>query len=614
MVDTVTNPVPIPSDVEVSGKVKATKFIGPLEGNADTATTATTASKLGSSNVGATLKIMYLNGGSPTNGTQLYNNKVKVAGSASTLVTTGTTALDLATTAQLTNGSVTKVGTGNVGGTLKIMYLNAGAPTNGTQLYNNKVTIDSTASTIVTTGTTALTLASKSYVDTAIAGIPTPMQFKGSVGTNGTIASLPAAAAGNTGYVYKAITAHAASTNPVYPAYKVGDTLISDGSAWTVIPSGDEPSGTVTSVATGTDLSGGTITTSGTIKHADITRTDTTSTASPAHSGTFTVVDSVTTNARGHVTAINVKTVTLPGSGNTDAKVQQKGITGAGEYPILLKYDTGTSDVTANYVNFAKPSGAVPTIAPSTGAISAPGGFKGPLTGSVTGNVTGDVTGNCSGSAGKLSNTSKIGDTNKPVYFTANGVPAAISYTIAKSVPSNAVFTDVSCTAVGNHYTPSGGSTTSASGGADTNITNLASGSGVNVVTGVTIDAAGHVTGVTSKALRSVNNTYSVPNNATSSAVTPSNAKSNGFWYCTSSTNSLSGADANPFYQYHTSNNDFRILTTAYNDSWIQQIGTDFRTNNIYFRRKENGTWKDWVCINPTISAAAGSHRCGHGH
>ncbi len=44
--------------------------------------------------------------------------------------------------------------------------------------------------------------------------------------------------------------------------------------------------------------------------------------------------------------------------------------------------------------------------------------------------------------ASKLSNTSKIGDINKPVYFTASGVPSAISYTINKSVPSNAVFTD----------------------------------------------------------------------------------------------------------------------------------------------------------------------------
>ena len=74
----------------------------------------------------------------------------------------------------------------------------------------------------------------------------------------------------------------------------------------------------------------------------------------------------------------------------------------------------------------------------------------GTMTGNITmsngaklvGDVTGNVTGNVSGSAGKLSNTSKIGDTNKPVYFSANGVPVAISYEINKSVPSNALFTD----------------------------------------------------------------------------------------------------------------------------------------------------------------------------
>ena len=48
------------------------------------------------------------------------------------------------------------------------------------------------------------------------------------------------------------------------------------------------------------------------IDHDDITRTDTTSTASPNHSADFTVVDSVTTSNTGHVTAVNVKTVTMP--------------------------------------------------------------------------------------------------------------------------------------------------------------------------------------------------------------------------------------------------------------------------------------------------------------
>lgn len=58
-------------------------------------------------------------------------------------------------------------------------------------------------------------------------------------------------------------------------------------------------------------------------------------------------------------------------------------------------------------------------------------------------------------SAAKLTNTSKIGDTNKPVYFTASGVPSAISYTIDKSVPSTAVFTDANVTQTATDSTDS---------------------------------------------------------------------------------------------------------------------------------------------------------------
>lgn len=105
--------------------------------------------------------------------------------------------------------------------------------------------------------------------------------------------------------------------------------------------------------------------------------------------------------------------------------------------------------------------------------------------------------------AEKLSNTKAIGSATNPVYFNSSGVPVACTYTLGKSVPSSAVFTDTKVTAVGNHYTPSEGTTTSASGGTLTDITN--STSGIQVVTGVTKDAAGHVTGVTSVALKSVN-------------------------------------------------------------------------------------------------------------
>ena len=74
---------------------------------------------------------------------------------------------------------------------------------------------------------------------------------------------MPAAASENKGHTYKVITNHSADNK--CPACKAGDMIISNGSAWVVIPSGDEPSGTVTSIATGTGLTGGPITSSGTI-------------------------------------------------------------------------------------------------------------------------------------------------------------------------------------------------------------------------------------------------------------------------------------------------------------------------------------------------------------
>ncbi len=52
--------------------------------------------------------------------------------------------------------------------------------------------------------------------------------------------------------------------------------------------------------------------TSGTVNHDATTRTNTSSTDSPAHGDTFTVVDDIVTNATGHVEIVNTKTITLP--------------------------------------------------------------------------------------------------------------------------------------------------------------------------------------------------------------------------------------------------------------------------------------------------------------
>lgn len=55
-----------------------------------------------------------------------------------------------------------------------------------------------------------------------------------------------------------------------------------------------------------------------TFSHDATTRTDTTSTESTTNGGTFDVVDSITTNTEGHITGIDVKTVTLPDIQETD--------------------------------------------------------------------------------------------------------------------------------------------------------------------------------------------------------------------------------------------------------------------------------------------------------
>lgn len=75
------------------------------------------------------------------------------------------------------------------------------------------------------------------------------------------------------------------------------------------------------------------------------------------------------------------------------------------------------------------------------------------LTGNATGSASFDGSGDVSinttvinAQQADMLTVGKIGATNKPVYFN-NGVPTPISYTIKKSVPSNAVFTDTTYTA-----------------------------------------------------------------------------------------------------------------------------------------------------------------------
>lgn len=101
-------------------------------------------------------------------------------------------------------------------------------------------------------------------------------------------------------------------------------------------------------------------------------------------------------------------------------------------------------------------------------------------------------------------------DAKQNVTFPANVAATTFNgYTIAKSVPSNAVFTDTDTkvTAVGNHYTPTADSTVALSADAS-GATSSASWGSTNLVTGVNLqrDKAGHVVGVTVDSIKMPSN------------------------------------------------------------------------------------------------------------
>jgi len=79
------------------------------------------------------------------------------------------------------------------------------------------------------------------------------------------------------------------------------------------------------------------------VNHDATTRSDSTSTASPAAGATFTAVDGVTSNATGHITALNLKTVTLPADTNDNTTYTLPvSVGGSNSAVVTLDASTGT--------------------------------------------------------------------------------------------------------------------------------------------------------------------------------------------------------------------------------------------------------------------------------
>jgi len=140
-------------------------------------------------------------------------------------------------------------------------------------------------------------------------------------------------------------------------------TFLRGDNAWAVVDNyvswtltGD--SGTPESVSSGetVDIAGGLKITTDiaanrtlNIVHDLQTQTDTTTTGSPSAGGTFTTVDSVTRDTTGHVTGINVKTITLP---RDDYSIVSKTNATAGA-DVDLVDSGGVIDSTVNFIGTA---------------------------------------------------------------------------------------------------------------------------------------------------------------------------------------------------------------------------------------------------------------------
>lgn len=228
--------------------------------------------------------------------------------------------------------------------------------------------------------------------------------------------------------------------------------------------------------------------------------------------------------------------------------------------------------------------------------------------------VTIDNSGNYSGNA-KTATTAatatalstSAGSATQPVYF-SGGKPVACTYTLGKSVPSNAVFTDtntkVTQTAVtSSDYTNWRSLIWGASNSGTEGFSPSTTTDGVFACNTLSVQpSTGTIKATTFKGNATTATTASNLSgftNTTTSATAIDSATNNGHTYVNGTSGIYGQSDGAAFVQ-------------AYSSSWVGQIYQDYRTGQIALRGKNNGTWQSWRKVldssNYTSYAAPASH------
>lgn len=158
----------------------------------------------------------------------------------------------------------------------------------------------------------------------------------------------------------------------------------------------------------------------------------------------------------------------------------------------------------------------------------------------------------------------------------------ASGYTIAKSVPSNAVFTDTDHT---YELTSSNSSLVIATA---TSGNNTIWDVGVAKVNGHTVEKDVPSNAVFTDHTYNFGGTTFYSGNSGNAEHNADNMLYNGHYYYTSN---------GPATSLGASTGDGAIYAQAYSTAWVGQIAQDYRDGSLFVRGKNNGTWQKWLAV-----------------